>query len=237
VIVSIAQPAYLPWLGWFDRVSRSDLHVVLDTVKIDRSSRTKFANRNKVRTPDGWTWITVPLQTKGRGERLVLRDIETAVDGSWAERHWRTLQANYARAPYFAEHAPFFRVTYGRSWPRLVDLVREMNDYLLAAFAIHTPLVWSSDLEATGTKDELLVEICREVGATAYVSGPFGRDYIDQALFAAADIELQFHDYDHPTYEQAFTGFEPYMSAADLLFCHGALGLEILSTAAVLASR
>jgi WbqC-like protein family len=235
VIVSIVQPAYLPWLGYFDRIARSDLHVVLDHVQIDRSSKTKFANRNKVRTPEGWCWLTVPLRTKGAGD-LALDALEISDDERWAERHWRTLQANYARAPHFAEHDAFFREAYARPWSRLVELCRETTAYLLSAFGIETPVVRSSELGTTSAKDDLLVEICRAVGGTTYISGPFGRDYIRRDVFEEAGIELRFHDYAHPQYEQAFPGFEPYMSAVDLLFCHGAASRAILTSGAALAT-
>jgi hypothetical protein len=235
VIVSIVQPAYLPWLGYFDRIARSDLHVVLDHVQIDRSSKTKFANRNKVRTRDGWCWLTAPLRTKGV-EALSLDALELSDDGRWAEKHLRTLQGSYARAPHFAEHADFLAEVYARPWSRLVDLCDELTGYLLGAFGIDTPIVRSSDLGTTTAKDELLVEICRAVGGTTYVSGPFGRDYIRRDLFESAGIELRFHDYEHPVYEQAFPGFEPYMSAVDLLFCHGPAARGLLGTGAALAA-
>lgn len=237
MIVSIAQPAYLPWLGLLDRIARSDLHVVLDTVQIDKSSRTKFANRNKVRTADGWTWLTVPIRTKGRSGDLVLRDIEILEEERWAERHLRTIRSSYARAPYLPDHAPFLDELYAHPWTRLAPLARATTGYLLEAFGIDTPLVSSSDLAASSTKDELLVDICREVGATVYVSGPFGRDYIRPELFEQAGIELRFHDYPHPVYDQAHPGFEPYMSALDLLLCHGEAGRDMLSTDQELAAR
>jgi hypothetical protein len=221
MIVSIGQPAYLPWLGYFERIARSDLHVVLDHVPMDHSSRTKFANRNKVRTADGWCWLTVPVLTKGDARHLPLAELEIVNDTEWTEKHWRTLAASYARAAHFAEHADFFHATYETEWQRLVPLCSHVTGYLLDAFGIATPLVRSSELAAQGAKDELLVAICRDVGATTYLSGPFGRDYIRPELFEAAGIGLAFHEFEHPVYEQAFPGFEPFMSAIDLLFNRG----------------
>jgi len=229
VIVSIGQPAYLPWLGYLDRIARSDLHVVLDHVPMDHSSKTKFANRNKVRTPDGWCWLTVPILAKGEARHLPLAELEIVNDEAWTEKHWRTLAANYARAPHFADHGDFFRATYETEWRRLARLCRRITDHLLDVFGIGTPLVRSSELAAAGAKDELLVAICREVGGTTYLSGPFGRDYIRPELFAAAGVELAFHDFEHPTYGQAFSGFEPHMSAVDLLFNHGPASRGILT--------
>ena len=234
MIVSIAQPAYLPWLGYLDRIRRSDLHVVLDTVPMDHASRTKFANRNRVRTADGWCWLTVPVLTKGEARHTPLRELEIVDDAPWAAKHLRTLEACYARAPFFATHEPFLRETYAAHWRRLEPLCRHLTDWLLAAFAVRTPLVAASTLGVGASKDELILGICREVGATTYVSGPFGRDYLREELFEQAGIEVVYDAFVHPVYQQVFPGFEPAMSAIDMLFnlgeaCAPALAGEALA--------
>ena len=109
MIVSIMQPAYLPWLGYFERIAMSDLHIVLDHVNIDASSKTKFANRNKIRTPEGWSWLTVPLKSKGKHGRLFLHEAEIVTESSWRQKHLGALKANYSRTAYFAEHRDLFR--------------------------------------------------------------------------------------------------------------------------------
>ena len=225
MIVSINQPAYLPWLGYFHRIAVSDLHVVLDSVQFEKYS---FTNRYRVRTREGSTWLTVPVRTGGRFGDLVIRDIEVADDPRWAAKHWATLQASYRKAPHFAEHAPFFEDTYRRPWSRLADVAAHVTAYLLDAFGITTPLVRSSDLAVTGAKDELVLNLCTATGATTYLSGPLGRDYLRTELFDAAGIEVAFHDYRHPEYPQAHPGFEPYMAAVDLLFNCGARSLDVL---------
>lgn len=224
MIVSIHQPAYLPWLGYFHRIAGSDLHIVLDHVQFEKGS---FTNRNRVRTPGGSCWLTVPVKTRGRFGDLRIRDIETAGD-RWRARHWLTLRASYARAPCFAEHAPFFEEALARPWPRLRELAREVTGYLLAAFGIRTPLIYSSDLGVGGRKDALVLELCKAAGARVYLSGPFGRDYLHEPAFRDAGIEVRYHDFRHPVYRQAFPGFEPGMAAIDLLFNHGPRGREIL---------
>jgi hypothetical protein len=231
MIVSIMQPAYLPWLGYFDRIARSDLHIVLDDVNLDGNSKTKFANRNKVRTPDSWSWLTVPLQSKGKHGELFLDQVEIATDAPWRQKHLGALTGNYSRTAHFAGHRAFFSGIYGRDWNRLIDLTTATTDYLLNAFGLTCPMQRSSTMKVEGEKDALILNLCRAAGATTYLSGPFGRDYLDATAFAAAGIELVFHDYPHPQYTQAFPGFEPYMSAVDLLFNHGPASLEILRSA------
>lgn len=231
MIVSISQPAYLPWLGYFDRLLKSDLHIVLDHVNIDANSKTKFANRNKVRTADGWCWLTVPLQSKGRHGNMRLDEVEISTDSSWRQKHWGTLRACYSRSEYFAEHQAFFADVYSRGWSRLIELTDCTTQYLRIAAGVTCPTLRSSAMGVPGEKAELILNLCRAVGATTYLSGPFGRDYLNADSFAAAGIQLEFHDYSHPTYKQAFAGFEPCMSVVDLLFQCGPASGSILQGA------
>ena len=230
--VSVMQPAYLPWLGYFDRVAKSDLHVVLDHVEMDKSSQTKFTNRNRVRTPSGWTWLTVPVRTKGECSRMPIRNLSIVQDSDWARKHWNSIRGNYARAKCFREHATFFEGLYRNRWELLEPLISETTSYLLHAFNISTKLIRSSDLDPQKTKSDLILELCYKVNAKVYISGPFGRDYLNSVAFAEADIEIRYHDYPHPEYQQAFNGFEPYMSAIDLLFNHGSKSRGILESPA-----
>jgi hypothetical protein len=229
LIVSINQPAYLAWLGYYHRISVADLHIELDHVQFEKNS---FSNRNRLRTATGWCWLTVPVRTGGRFGALPIDAVEIAEDGRWATKHWRTIEQNYRAAPHFAEHRSFFERLYATPWLRLVALVRAIDDYLLEALGIRTPRRRSSELAVGGRKDDLLLALCREVGATTYLSGPLGRNYLDEAKFAAAGIAVRYHDYAHPVYTQVQGGFEPAMAAIDLLFNHGPAARAILAGAA-----
>jgi hypothetical protein len=229
MIVTIMQPAYLPWLGYFHRIALSDLFIVLDHVQIDRNSKTGFAHRNKLRTKEGWAWLTVPLKTKGKHGQLYLNELEIA-DQDFRAKHWGTIRHNYSKAPFFAEHAAALESIYAQPWERLVPLACELMKYQLEALGITTPLRFSSEMAVEGNKDELIVNLCRAAGASAYISGPFGREYLKPEAFAEAGIRLVFHDYVHPTYPQAQGGFEPYMAALDLLLNAGPQSAAILQS-------
>ncbi len=231
MIVSIMQPAYLPWLGYFHRVAVSDIHIVLDHVEIDRNSRTKFANRNKVRIREGWTWLTVPLKTKGNSGHLFLNRLQIDNSSPWAEKHWGTIMQNYTRATYFASHARFFEEVYAHEWGCLTDLTREITRYLTQVLGLQTRFLFSSEMGVEGQKDVLILNLCRAVGATHYLSGPLGREYLREPLFSEAGIQVIYHDYQHPRYPQRYPGFEPNMSVVDLVFNTGAKSWEILSSA------
>ena len=138
MIVSINQPAYLPWLGYFDRIASSDLHMVLDHVQFEKNSVT---NRNKLRMPQGWSWLTVPLLTKGRFGELPISDLEINNSIPWAKKHWKSLQANYTRAPFFDQHARFFEGIYQESWVYLFPLTQEINRYIMQTLGIRTKII------------------------------------------------------------------------------------------------
>lgn len=215
MIVSINQPAYLPWLGYFERIAASDLHIVLDHVQYEKNS---YTNRNKVRTKDGWCWLTVPLKTKGMFGDLAINKVEIDNCSKWADKHWKTIQLNYKRAPFFAKHKLFFEQVYSQEWPCLAGLLREITTYLLSALKIKTRIMFSSEMQSAGVKDELVLNLCREVQATCYLSGALGRQYLREDLFSENAIKVLYQEYKHPTYTQTFPGFEPYMGAIDLLF-------------------
>lgn len=230
MIVSINQPAYLPWLGYFERIAVSDLHIVLDHVQFEKNS---FTNRNKVRTKEGSTWLTVPLSTKGRFGDLAINGLEFAANDPWAKKHWATLRQVYARAPFFARCAPAYEQLYAQAWPSFMPMVRALLEQQLRDLGIETPLRYSSEMNIGGTKSELVLNLCREVGATTYLSGALGKNYLDEASFAAAGIGVRYQDYQHPTYAQCQPGFAPYMCALDLLFNHGPASRDILLQRAV----
>jgi len=216
MIVSVNQPAYLPWPGYFHRIAVSDTHVVLDHVQFEKNSVT---NRNKVRTATGWSWLTVPLRTKGRFGDLTIRTVEIDNATDWRARHWKTLAQHYRHAPHFAEHAPFFEDVYRREWHHLGALLRETTTYLLNALGIGTKIVFSSDMAPRGAKDELVLDLCVKAHADLYLSGAMGRRYLREEIFTAAGIPVRYQAYRHP---------EPVLSIVDLLFTHGPRTLETL---------
>ena len=224
------QPAYIPWLGYFDRISRSDIHIVLDDVTMDKSSKNKFTNRNKIRTPDGWSWLTIPLQSTARSDEKVISDLEISYGMNWAEKHWKTIQSNYSRSAHYSRYSDYFENFYQQDWTYLAKMLDESTRYLLQELGIQTYQLRSSELSPQSRKAELILELCTKVGATVYLSGPFGRDYLDEGAFEKAGIELKYHDYIHPIYDQCFDSFEPFMSIVDLLFNHGEKSLEILTS-------
>ena len=215
---------YLPWCGLFDRIARSDLFVLLDNV---RYSKNYFINRNKIKTPHGWTWITVPVISHGKSGQIIM-DVETDGKIPWEHQHWKSLSFSYSKAPFFAKHAGFFGDLYASRHCYLNDVIQKTLTYLVQSLDITTRIVRASELGVSGKKNEYILNICRHVGADEYLSGPDGRNYLDFRQWQDAGIDILFHDYRHPVYPQLYGTFEPNMSVVDLLFNCGKSSKEIL---------
>ena len=213
--VAILQSCYLPWKGYFDIISRVDEFILYDDVQY--TSRD-WRNRNQVKSPTGLIWITVPVRVERAHEQLI-KDVQV-IDHAWRRKHWKTLVHCYSRAPHFREYAE-------RIEHLLVEgeetYLSRINHHLLTELCgllgISTRLTWSMDYGAAGSKTERLVSLCRQAGATTYLSGPSAQAYIDVAQFTAAGIALEYMDYEgYPEYEQLYPPFEHHVSIVDLLF-------------------
>jgi hypothetical protein len=234
LIVSINQPAYLPWLGYFDRIYQSDVHVVLDHVQFEKNS---MVNRNKIRTITGTQMLTVPVCSAGKFGDIPINSIAIANQVKWNRKHWQAIMQSYSRAKYFDKYGVYFEEKFNENWDILNILLKDITSYLLDQLGINTTIIYSSEMDVSGKKDQLVLNICKELGASKYLSGPFGRDYLSSSDFSSARIALEYHDYKHPTYTQCYDGFEKGMSVLDLLFNHGSKSLEILTSADSISIR
>jgi len=222
-VVGIHQPEYLPWMGFLNKLANSDAFVLLDNVQFRRNY---FQNRNRIRTSDGWTWLTVPVK-KAPLECLIS---EIEIDGSkpWGETHWKNLKQNYSKARHFTEYSEFFGETYLRDWAKLAELNIRIIRFFAESLGIECEIVLASKLHATGTGSGLLLKICEEMDADIYLSGRFGRDYLDEGVFREAGIEVVYQDFHHPEYEQVYQPFVPDLAGVDLLFNCGAEGIKAM---------
>ncbi len=222
--LAILQPSYLPWLGYFDQMNRVDTFVYLDDVQF---TRRDWRNRNRIRTRTGWMWLTVPVIQKHR-QSLKETRIDTSVP--WRRKHREAIRCNYAKAPHFETHFPYFDSLYDRRWTWLLDLCLETTGHLKKAFTIPARTVKSSELQVDAKREEKILALCLRLGATHYLSGEAARAYLSTSAFAGHGIDLEFQNYRHPHYPQRHPGFVPYVSAIDLLFNAGDASLEIIAS-------
>lgn len=219
MIVTIMQPAYLPWLGFFERILYSDILVVLDNVQLDGNSKTNFTNRNSIRTPQDSLLLTVPIKKKGTYGNLVINQIEISNESNWKKKHWDSIKQFYAKAPFFKHHSAFFESIYLKDYTLLVDLIKDINEYLFIQLNVKSKIIYSSSLSnIKSAKDDLILDICLELNADTYISGPFGRDYLNEENFHKKNIKILYHDYEATEYKQVFSGFKSNLSVIDLLF-------------------
>jgi len=217
--VAIVQSCYIPWKGYFDLINLVDEFILYD----DRQyTRRDWRNRNRIKTPQGTQWLTIPVEVKGRYEQRI--DETLISDPDWADRHWKTLQHNYSAAPHFDDYAePLSSLYAGLDERRLSAVNRAFLDTICGLLGIRTSLSWSTDYAGQGTKTARLVSLCQASDATTYLSGPRAKEYMDESLFAAAGIELEYMDYSgYPEYPQLHPPFEHEVTVLDLLFNTGA---------------
>lgn len=225
--VAILQSCYIPWKGYFDIIGSSDVFVVYDDVQY---SKNHWHNRNIIKGKDGPLWLTIPVSRSGGA----FPNIETvAVAQSFAPRHWKTIVQCYARAPFFAPLAKQFEDLYAQA--ERLGRLSEVNFLFIEAISrmlgFRTEFVWSNSLAPEGVKSDRVLSICRQLGATSYLSGPSARSYLDVAAFADAGVEVKWMNYaGYPEYPQLHGAFSHQVSVIDLIFNTGDQARQFLKT-------
>jgi hypothetical protein len=216
--VAILQSNYIPWKGYFDLIGLVDEFILYDDVQY---TRRDWRNRNKIKTPSGVKWLTIPVVVKGRYAQRV-RETEVA-DQTWSRDHWQAIAHNYARAPFFDQYRERLEELFlGCQEQMLSQVNARFLRALCEILGIRTRMSWSMEYQLIEGKTERLVDLCRQAGATRYLSGPAARSYIDEAQFAGAGIELSWMEYaDYPEYRQLYPPFDHAVSVIDLILNEG----------------
>ena len=213
--VAILQSNYIPWKGYFDMIAAVDEFILYDDMQY---TRRDWRNRNKIKTPQGSVWLTVPVKVKGQYFQKI-RDTE--IDGAaWAATHWKSLAQHYARAPHFKEIREWLEPLYmERTYSHLSVLNRTLLEAVCRYLGIGTRISNSWDYTLVDGKTERLADLCRQAGGTEYISGPAAKDYIDEQIFTDSGIKLTWFDYEgYPEYPQLWGEFTHFVSILDLLF-------------------
>ena len=223
MIVSIHQPQYLPWLGYFDKIEQSDVFVFLNDVQFKKN---EWQNRNKIKTSDGWQWLSVPVIHRFTQK---ISEVEINNTVQWGRKHLNALVTHYSKAPFFKDYIDFFVQAYSQEWKYLADINVHVIKYLVEALGLtDKKLVLASELETREGSSERLIDICQKLGGDVYLSGKDGAKYMDVELFKQEGIQVLFQNYEHPRYDQLYGDFEPLLSVIDLLFNCGPDSLSIL---------
>ncbi len=216
--VAIIQSFYIPWKGYFDIINSVDEFILLDDVQYQRRS---WINRNIIKTKQGLRWLTISVKVKGRYQQHIR---ETEADNSdWKSRHWETIKRNYSKAACFKQHEERFADLYLNCTETHISRINyRFISAVCDILGIKTNISSSADFDLVDGKNERLIHLCRQAGAEVYLSGPAAKDYIDEELFKAAGIELQYMDYSgYPEYKQLYPPFVHEVSIIDLIFNQG----------------
>ena len=225
MIVTIHQPNYFPYPGFFQKVLLSDIYVILDRAQFEFD----ITNRNKIITPEGsWSRISVPVK---KGQKFFeVRNVEINNDQPWAEKNWDLICKSYNDSSFFDLYKTTLNSIFKKKW----NLIFDLNFYTLKkAFEwldIKTEFILDSELDVTGMSSEHLLNICKKLGATKYLSGPSGKNYLNEKIFEQSKIKVEYQKYDPIIYPQKYAkSFVPNLSILDLLFNMGSDSKKFLT--------
>lgn len=217
--IAILQSNYIPWKGYFDIINYVDEFIIYDEAQY---TRRDWRNRNLIKSRYGLKWLTIPVEVKGKYNQTI-RETKIA-DRSWAEKHWESIRHNYHEADYFDEYKLQFESTYKKATE--LDFLSEVNllfiDFINRILHIKTKISQSTQYHLKGNRNEKIISICEQSGASSYVTGPAARQYINEDLFKKNGIELEYFSYDnYPEYNQLHGSFLHKVSVIDLIFNTG----------------
>ena len=216
--VAILQSNYIPWKGYFDIIASVDEFIFYDEMQYTKND---WRNRNKIKTPNGLHWLSIPVATKGHLSQDVRIMDAKIVDKKWANSHWNTIKQFYKKAPYFKDYADIFEKIYKECEQEefLCKINYKFIYVINEILGIKTKISFSQDYGLIEGKTERLVDLVQKAGGTEYLSGPAAKDYIVSELFEEANIKLSWMDYsNYPEYPQLYPPFEHGVSILDLIF-------------------
>ena len=226
-ILSIHQPNYIPWLGYFIKIFKSDYFVILDVVQYPRGN--SFAARNKIKTSNGVTFLTIPVSIpKGENGKVQYTDVKFA-NTKWKRKHLRSIEMNYKKTKYYDEIFSLYKnvIDSAEDFTEMnIELIEQINKYL----NIDTKIIRLSELlDVFGKKTQLIIDICNKLNANIYLSGTGGgKDYNNEELLNKNSIKLTYNDFKFPIYSQLWGNFKSHLSIIDLLFNEGNNSKEIM---------
>lgn len=212
--VAILQSNYIPWKGVFDMINQVDTFVFYEDAQYTKDD---WRNRNKIKTPNGLKWLTVPIKKSPLKSKIF--EIEIFNEINWQQSHYDKIIQNYSKAPFLKEYHFILEEIYLKNkWDKLSDLNIYTTKFIANVLGIKTEFINSVDLKTKGTKDDKIIEICQRLGATCYLSGPAAKNYISEDKFKKANLGLEYIKYEYPEYNQLYGGFEHHVTVLDVIF-------------------
>jgi hypothetical protein len=226
--IAIMQPTYLPWIGYFELMVQSRAFVFFDDVQFAKKS---WQHRNRIKGSSGEIMLSVPVLTSGHRFQQI-KDAELDSRQPWATKHLRSIEINYAKAPFAEQYLPALRQIYLQPWKKLSELNVALIDFLRQSFGIETRLCLASSFPCRAERNEHIIDLCRAVGGDVLYDASGAAEVIDAGMMEKAGIRVVFQQYQHPVYRQQHGPFLSHLSAIDLLLNEGPRSLEIMRSGA-----
>jgi hypothetical protein len=214
ILISIRQPGYFPYMGLFKKIQTSDVFVFFDDAQY---AIRAWDNRNKILKNNFAAWLTVPVI---KPFKKLLNEVKIDTE-NWNIQHIELIKNSYEKSPYFHDYWNDIESILLKKWEKLVDLNIVLIEHFMKILEISTKTVKSSELGTTGNSSQKLLNICKKLNSDRYLSGPMGKEYLDERLFHNAGVKVIYENFVHPKYSQISQNFVPNLSIIDLLFNEG----------------
>ena len=218
--ISLMQPTYIPWLGYFNLIKKSDEFILLTSTQLSKRS---WQTRNRIKTKNGILMLTIPIKKTRTREKTLIKDAEVMNELSWQENHLKSIKHSYSKSPFFDQIYPSIFKILSKKSSFLIDYSIPLIEFFIEKLDIKTKVIVSDKISYTGFKDEALVSICKKRKANCYLSVEGSKDYIlsGENLFDKNNIKLVWNTYNHPNYNQLHDSFISHLSIIDSLFMLG----------------
>jgi len=216
MVISIHQPNYIPWIGYFYKIAKSDVFVFLDDVQYEKNG---FTDRNRIKTPQGELYLKIPVQIENHLQKINQTSIREAL--GWREKHLKSIDMNYRKSKYYQEIFPLVEDILSVTGSNLAEFNSQVVSKILKVLDINTPCIIAHELNISATGTMRLVEIVKQLGGSTYLSGKGGSKYQDEELFRDNSIQLSYSNFIPPIYRQCWGEFIPNLSILDYLFNNG----------------
>lgn len=220
--VAIIQSNYIPWKGYFDIINCVDEFIILDDVQY---TKRDWRNRNKIKTPNGTQWLTIPVQTKNKYKQMI-KDVIVS-NNSWAQQHYNKIVRYYSKTKYFNEYKDFFADLYfGTCEKDLSSINYKFLSKICMLLGIKTIISWSMRYKSVDGKNERIISLCKQAGADEYLSGTSAKSYLDENMFRTENIKVRWMSYEgYQEYNQLYCPpFIHDVSILDMIFNEGTKG-------------
>ncbi|RZJ22733.1 hypothetical protein E0H88_03360 [Acinetobacter sp. ANC 4216] len=211
MILSAHQPAYLPWLGYFEKIALSDVFIYMDNVQYEKNS---FINRNYIKTPFGKQLLTIPVHSNGHLSKTIL-EINMVNNINWREKHIRSICQNYSKVKDFKKKEEKIKKLINIEESTLAEYCFLQLKFWIDELGLKTKVIRLSDINIQGKKSDLILELCKKFDCTEYLSGQLGKNYLIESDFTKENILIKYQDYQERVYDQHWGDFIPNLSIVD----------------------